>query len=237
MKPQNKLVKERKVAGFFENIFRNFGTIVLGTVLFAMIFLGYFLVNDKVSERKITFAASLGMTINYNSSDAKKVSEDDIIKLIESGDLKEDIFTNISTDQSYSNFISDARVEYSDGVFNIMYFDKDETYATAVVKEIYAAVSKKLMENYDIESIPYADESNPVRFKVTVKNGGFVDRLGIKDFTLLGAVIGFVFSLFIICAFYLLDNTVKNAMDVRRYFDIPVLAVIPPIEDKDEEDM
>lgn len=235
MKPQNKQIKERKVARFFENIFRNFGTIVLGAILFGGVFLGYFLIHDEVQERTIEYAAVMDISIQYNEGAKDKVSKDAFEKEIKSDEVKDAILEEISMDGSFSSFISNAQVDYNDGVFTLSYFDDDENFATAVVKKIYKAVSLSLMQKYDIESIPYVNQDNPVSFKVYTKTGGFVNSLGIKGYTLLGVVIGAVFSLIAICAFYLLDNTVKNATDVRRYFDLPVLAVIPTVREKEEE--
>lgn len=234
MKAHNKQIKDRKVAGFFENIVKNFGTIILGTVLFALLFLGYFLINDKVIERAINYAAVTQFTIRYKAGADDKVSLDEIKEMAKSNEVKELIFTNISTDEPYKDFIDKAQFDYSDNIFTISYFDKDETYSTSVVKAIYTALSVRLMEEYDISNTPFVDEVNPVSFKVQVKSGGFVDRLGGGGFTMLGAVIGAVFSLVAISAFYLLDNTVKNAMDVRKYYDLPVLAVIPTVKDKED---
>ena len=120
----------------------------------------------------------------------------------------------------------------SDDVFDIAFFNNDETYAKTVVTKIYNAVSVVLMNDYDISTI---EIEKPVYFKVYDRTGGYIDSLGIKGFTLLGAAIGAVFSLVIICTFYLLDNTIKNAVDVKRYFDLHVLAIITEVKDKEEE--
>lgn len=234
MKPQNKQVKERKVAGFFENIFKNLGTIGLGALLFALIFIGYYLINDKAQERIVKYAASVSFSISYEDRDSDRVSLDAAKEVMESKNVKELVYTDISTDESYNRFIDKATMSYDNGTFTISYFDNDETYARTVVKSLFSAVSVELMDNFKISNISYTDELNPIVYKVQVKTGGFVNNLGIKGFTLLGICVGIIFSLVAVCAFYLLDNTVKNAMDVRRYYDLPVLAVIPTVKDKDE---
>ncbi len=232
MKPYNNEIKGRKIASFFENIFKSIPSILLGSILFALIFLGYFLLSSKIQKGDIEYAGVMSISIKYNSGCEKKVGKDEFVKAMNSDEVKEMLSQEISTQKSMSNILSDAQVEFSDDVFDIAFFNNDETYAKTVVTKIYNAVSVVLMNDYDISTI---EIEKPVYFKVYDRTGGYIDSLGIKGFTLLGAAIGAVFSLVIICTFYLLDNTIKNAVDVKRYFDLPVLAIIPEVKDKEEE--
>lgn len=232
MKPVNGEIKGRKVAGFFENIFKNFPTLILGTICFALIFLGYYMINDKVEKQKNEYAAVISLSMKYKDDDSKKVSLDDMKDALKSDTVKEVINEEVSMNRSFSSFIEDAQADYDDGVFSISYFHDDEAFAKTVVSKLYSAVSTEIMENFDVENVVI---EKPVFYKIYDRSGGDVDNMGMVSFTVLGAIIGAVITLVLICSFYLLDNTVKNAVDVKRYLDLPVLSVIPQVNDKEEE--
>lgn len=231
MKAQNRYIKDRKVAGFFENILRNFGTIILGGILFGLIFMGYYLINSKVAEKMIDYAGIIGVSVKYQEGTKDKVSLDKFKEIIAGQKVQKMIQNEVSLEGSYDNFIQNASVSYEDGIFTIAFFDDDSTYATTVVNKLYNAVSVVLMSDYSVEVV---NIEKPAYFMVYNKTNS-VDDMGLKDYTVLGGLFGIAFSVIAVCTFYLLDNTVKDSVDVRKYYDLPVLAVIPPVKEKDEE--
>lgn len=227
---QENVFKRRKVRDFLENIFCNIGTIILGAILFALIFVVIFMIKGKLHESRIVYASVVEARPSITKGNDKIDIEKEFYKVMASKEVEEAIKEEVAIDLPYEEFLEYVTISSKGKSLFISFEDEDEEYANLVVTKIFNKTAYEFMKEFPVDSFEIV---KPATYTVDASNRDWTRR-SIGWFILVGAALGGGLTFVTLCAFYLLDNTIKDEQDVREYLDIPVLSVIPV--DKHTED-
>lgn len=221
---QEKSFKRRKVHDFIENILRNMGTVLLGAIMFMLIFIAVFMIKNKLHEARVVYASVI--EVKPTIAKSNKVKEDmDVAfkKLMESEKVEKTLKEELAIDIPYDEFMEYVTVRTNDNRLIISFEDEDENYGKVVVTKLFNITAYEFMNKYPIESFEIV---KPATYKVDATNRDWTKH-SIGWFIMVGALLGGGMTFVAVSLFYLLDNTIKDEQDVREYLDIPVLTVIP----------
>lgn len=220
---QENVFKRRKVRDFFENIFRNIGTIILGAILFALIFVVIFMIKGKLHESRIVYASVIEARPSIAKESDKVDIEKEFGKVMASKEVEKAIKEEIAIDLSYEEFLEYVTISSKGNSLYISFEDEDEEYANLVVTKIFNKTAYAFMKEFSVDNFEIV---KPATYTVDASNRNWT-RKSMGWFVLVGAVVGGGLTFITLCAFYFLDNTIKDEQDIREYLDIPVLSVIP----------
>ncbi len=226
----NKIYKRRRVHDFVSNIIRNFGTVILGSILFVLIFIAVYMIKDKLHESRIVYAAVLETRPAVLDANKSIDIEEEFKRIMSSEAVEKALKDEIAIDIPYEDFLEYVTVRISGANLLISFEDMDEEYAKVVVTKVFNATAYEFMKEYGIESFEII---KPATFKVDASQRDWTHK-SIYWFMAIGAALGGGLTLLALCAFYMLDNTIKDEQDVREYLDLPVLSVIPADKSSDD---
>ena len=230
MKEQN--IKKRKIRDLIENILRNFGTVILGAIMLMLVFVAGYMIKDKLHESRVVYASVI--EVKPTISKANKVNVDldkEFKKVMESEQVEKAIKEEIAIDMPYDEFVEYASVRIEGDRLVISFEDEDEKYANIVVTKLFNKTAYEFMNKYSVDSFEIV---KPATYKVDASDRKWTHH-SMGWFAIMGILIGGGLTFIALCAFYILDNTIKDERDVREFLDLPVLSVIPvdrPMEDK-----
>lgn len=228
---QEKAFKTRKIRDFLENIFRNIGTIILGAILFALIFVVVYVIKDKMHESRIVYASVIEVRPSVGKNDKKVDMEKEFFKVMSSSKVEEAMKEEVAIDLSYEEFMESVMVYFKGNSLFISFEDQDEEYANLVVTKLFNKTAYEFMKEYSVESFEII---KPATYTVDASKKDWTNK-SVGWFILVGAALGTGITLAFLCAFYFLDNTIKDEQDVREYLDLPVLTVIPVDKHTDDK--
>ncbi len=161
-----------------------------------------------------TSITSTDVTLNNNLIATYKL-------LATSNAVVRDVLSNLNiTDISEETLKSkiDVTSETSTQMIYITVTDEDPYKATQITNELTSVFSEKIKDIYKIENISVVD-------KAEVPNSP--SNINTTKTTIIFATIGFALSMIIVYMVSVLDNTIKNAKDIEKAVNLPVLAELP----------
>lgn len=152
----------------------------------------------------------------------------DYVELIKSRPVVEKVIDDMKMDITYEQMLQKMSVVNKDNtrILKITVTDPDPKLAMKITND-FAKVAKK-----QISEIMKTDEPNIVE-------KGIVDNKPVSPNKKKELAMGFMLGLILACAVvtvrYLLDDTIKNDEDVRKYLQMDTIGTIPYIGDTDKE--
>lgn len=108
-------------------------------------------------------------------------------------------------------------------VIKISAADPDPALAQDIANELAAVFMKEVVERYKVENVSFLDWASlplsPVTPRVLLN-------------IIVTFIIGLMVALGLVFLLEYLDNTIKEIDDVQKHLNLPVLGIIPEIEDK-----
>ncbi len=131
---------------------------------------------------------------------------------------------NVSEDELRKN-ITVTSVKDTE-LIEITVSNRDATYATKIANEIAKVFTEKVKEIYNINNVHIVDEAEVSDVPSNINHT--------KD-VIIFAFIGFVIAVAYVLIANMLDTTIKSPEDIEKGFGLPVIALIPLIENFDIE--
>lgn len=217
----------------FAVIKKNIIPIILVTVIFGVTaFLGSkFLITKK-------YQASATLIVNNKSSTSTTINQAEITAaqnladvyaiIIKSDTVLQQVIDDLKLNMTYeqlSNAISVSAVN-STQVIEISMQNTDAEFAKKIIADIVKIAPPIIADKVEAGSVKVISEAK------IANNGNPVSPNSLKN-AIIGAVIGLVITLAIIIIKELLNNTFKSEDDIVNTLDIPLLGVIPMVDEKE----
>ena len=209
----------------------NIVAIIAVTVLFAV-------AGGMVTMFMITpmYEASATMIVNTRQDQTANVTNDQINSaknlvdtyaiIIKSDTVLSSVISDLNLDMTYSQLSSSVTVSAVDStqVMQVSVQNADPALAKSIVAEITAIAPEIILDKVEAGSVKVISEARagdkPVSPSLT-KN------------VAIAALLGLVLSVGFVLLREMLNNTFKSDEDIQKNLGIPVLGVIPRVEDND----
>ena len=167
---------------------------------------------DGMSATDSAFYLS-GLRIgSYLTSDFKEV--------FSTGEVQEQVLQNLNLDYEYSDLERMLKITNPSDtrILNITVTSKSAQEAASIANEFAQVASDYISNTMDTDKPSVLSRALPSKDPVSPR----------KLFnTALGFVLGALVMMVIVTAQFLLDDKIKTAEDIRKYVDMPTLAVVP----------
>lgn len=229
MLEEKELEMEIDLLGLFHALKKNVIAIVITMVLFAMVGFCYskFLITPQ-------YEASVNMIVNTRSEGATNVTNDNVntaIKMlgvydivIKSNTVLNEVIEKLNLDMEYEE-LADKVTVYSVNstqVMRIAVQNPDPEVAKQIVQQIVDIAPDIIVE---------AVQAGSCKVISDVEAGEYPISPSVKKYTAIFAMLGIVLSAGFIVLKELLSNYIEDDADVQKYLGLPVLGVIPEVED------
>jgi capsular polysaccharide biosynthesis protein len=196
---------------------------LLGTVL-AAAYTFYVATPQYDATSKLYILSSGGAVLNLSDLQIGSYLASDYIEVFKTWEVHKMVADNLNLSYSYSKMQSMLTVENPSDtrILNITVRSPDPKEAAAMANE-YATVAIKY-----ISDTMATDEPNQMSVAL-VPTMPSTPRKATN--ILIGFLIGFLLSAGIIILQFILDDRIKSVDDISRYSNLPVLAVIPSMDD------
>lgn len=176
-------------------------------------------VNLIVNSRQET----TGNLTNDNINSAKNLVSTYAI-IMKSNIILDEVIDNLNLDMTYNELSKKVTVEAvnSTQVMQLAVTDPDPEQAVEIVEEISEIAPAVLVDALEAGSCK-------VISKVAASNGPVSPSTGRN--TVLAAMVGMVLAVGFVVLKSLLQNYIEDDADVQKYLELPVLGVIPEIEE------
>ncbi len=217
----------------FDVLRRNILPIILVTVIVA----GMALVGSMLFLQK-QYEAYATLIVNNEKKDSSPVNSNEIVAaqsladvyaiIIKSDTVLQKVIDDLKLNMTYeelSKAISVSSVNNTQ-VIRISMQNSDKDFAKKVIEDVIEVAPPIIKEKVEAGSVQKIDDA---RFE----NDGNPVSPSLSRNTLLGALAGLVLILIIVFLKEFLNNTFKTEEDVMRTLNIPLLGVIPVIDEKE----
>lgn len=145
-------------------------------------------------------------------------------EIVKSRTVAEKVIDELGLNMSPGAFIENVSINSKTGtdLIEIVVSNENSSTAASIANKIAEVFTEKVKEIYKIENVSVIDraEESIVPYNVSLPKNVIIFSVG-----------GIILACGIIFIIMLCDNTVKGQDDVERLLDIPVIAVIPKMED------
>ena len=210
----------------------NLKYIVLVTVLFGV--LGYF--GSKMLVTPI-YEAGAKMIVNTRKDENQNVTNDQINSaknlvntyavIIRSRDVLNQVITDLNLPETYSHLASciSVRAVNETQVMQITVQHPNRDTALAVASKLLEVAPGAIVEKVEAGSVKTVEQAYAGNAPVSTSA---------LHNAVLAAMAGFILVCVVIVIVSLADNTYKTDMDIQRDLGLPVLGVIPVVEDNEK---
>lgn len=211
----------------FYRLLENWKWIIAAALLCAIAFGVYttmFIKPTYQATAKLYVLNSSDSAINLSDLQVGSTLAKDYLEVFKTWEVHEMVIENLNLNYSYSQIQGMLSVS-NPGDTRVLYItvtSGDPELAKDIANE-YAVVAKK----YIAETMA-TDEPNIM--SAALKPGGPVAPSRTKN-VIMGFMLGAVLAAAIVVVRFLMDDKIKTAEDIRRYADLPTLAIVPVQED------
>lgn len=181
-------------------------------------------VDSTTSEKTQQTTESITTTdVTLNSKLVSTYSE-----LVKGKDILREVISNLNIEVEEEELRKNVTVSSvkDTELIEIKVTNTNPTYAAKIANEIAKVFTKKVEEYYKINNVHVVEEAEVANIPSNINHAK-----DISVFALVGIVIGIMYVLIA----NMLDTTIKNAEDVEKICQIPVLATIPVYSVDDEK--
>lgn len=201
---------------------RNLLKIVLVTIIFASVTLGYskfFITPIYSSTAQLYILASKDGQQIYNLTAGDQLAQD-YIRIVTTKAVLQKVIDDLKLDMDYHDLQGQITVKNPEETrfMTIMVRDTDPQRAQKLAQRIAVVTSKTVSKAMDVPEPTIVDEAE----KATIP-----DSPNVKINTVLGGFIGLVFSVFVIFLRVVMNDTINSEDDIERYLGINMLTQLP----------
>lgn len=229
MNEEKELELEIDLLELFNALKRHLLAIVITTVVFAAAGFAYskFLITPQ-------YEASVNMIVNTRSEGATNYTNDNITSaknmvstyaiIIKSNTVLNEVIDNLQLNMKYSKLAEKIEVGAvnSTQVMKVAVQDSDPQLAQQIVEQI---------ANIAPDAIVEAVEAGSCKVISDVEVGEEPVSPSVKKYFAIFAMVGLVLSAGLVVLKELLSNYIEDDADVAKHLGLPVLGVIPEVED------
>lgn len=229
MADEKELELEIDLLELFHALMKNIVMIIVTTVLFAAVGFCYskFLIVPQ-------YEASVNMIVNTRSEGATNVTNDNITSaknmvstyaiIIKSNTVLNQVIDNLQLDMKYGQLAEKIEVGSvnSTQVMRVAVQDADPQLAKQIVEQIADIAPGVIVE---------AVEAGSCKVISDVEVGEDPVSPSVKKYFAIFAMVGLVLSAGLVVLKELLSNYIEDDADVAKHLGLPVLGVIPEVED------
>lgn len=207
--------------------------IIIGITLLAIIVsaLVSFFVLDPVYETSTTIIVGRSndseQAIEYNDIMLNQKLVDTYSVVVKSKSVLSEVVSNlklVETPEQLKDKVSVSPVSDTE-IIEIKVQDVDPKLATDIANDLAEVFMENITELMKIDNVQIIDQAEVPRNPIKPN-----EKLNI----LIAAVLGVMVGLGVVFLMEYLDNTFKSASDVERHLDLPIIGVIPLIEEDKE---
>lgn len=217
----------------FYIIRNNIVAIIAVTVLFAV-------AGGMITMFMITpmYAASATLIVNTRQDQSATVTNDQLNSaknlvdtyaiIIKSDTVLNTVIDNLGLDMSYTLLLNSVTVSAVDStqVMQISVQNEDPALAKSIVAEITSIAPDIIVDKVEAGSVKVISEARAGEKPVSPS---------LKKNVAIAALLGLVISAGFVLLREMLNNTFKSDEDIQKNLGIPVLGVIPRVEDNDND--
>lgn len=194
----------------------------IGMALGAYMLSKYVITPKYQSTTKVYVMNKLNENSGLTYSDLQSSTQltKDFMTLVTSRPVIEQVNTQLELPMTYKQIVNMISVENPDNtrILEITVEYTDPFMAKEIADAVRTASADHIKNVMDIDQVNVVEEANKPEEKSypnTLKN------------TILGGIIGLIFTTIIICVIFVLDDTIKTPDDVEKYLGLSVLSSIP----------
>lgn len=236
MEENNQNVNEREIdlRVIFSVLRKNILPLILSTVIVAAAALAitaFFIPKQYRADAMLivnTTDESTSLNINSGQITAAQDLAEVYSIIIKSDTVIQQVIDDLKLSVTYealSNQISVSSVN-STQVISVSMTSTDADYAKKVIEKIVEVAPPIIADKVDAGSVKVISEA-------TIANNGNPVSPSLSRNTIIGAVAGLVLMLAIVFIKELLNNTFKTENDISNQLQIPLLGIIPEIDEKE----
>ena len=204
--------------------------IVLATILAAVILFGYtyFLVTPQYTSTSILYVLSASTSITSISDiQIGNYLTADYIEVVSGRPVLDQVIENLGLDMDYATLYEKVSLTNPDDsrLLEITVTDEDPQLAKEIADEIAEVSADYISQKMD------QDPPSIIQYGYVAEDASSPN---IMKNTIIGAMIGFVLAVGIICISYLMNDTILSPEDLEKRVGLNVLASLPM---EDESDM
>ena len=214
---------------------KNILPLIIVTVIFAA---GFFVYSKLFITKQYQASATLivnnraegssSTTINNAELNAAQGLADIYSIIIKSDTVLQPVIDNLKLNMSYEQLKSKITVSTvnSTQVITISMTHPDPDYAQKVIAEIVNVAPPIIADKVEAGSVKVISESR-------ISNNGLPVSPNVKRNALIGALVGLVLTLIFIFVREFTNNTFKTEDDITKTLGIPLLGIIPSVDEKE----
>ena len=212
---------------------KNIIPLILVTVVFAA---GFFAYSKLFITKK--YQASATLIVNNLSSDKTTATQTELTAaanladvytiIIKSDTVLQPVIDELKLNMSYeslSKAISVSTVN-STQVITVSMQHSDAEYAKKIIAEVVKVAPPIIKDKVEAGSVKIISEAR-------ISNNGNPVSPNVTRNAIIGALIGFVLTLAVVFIQELMNNTLKTEDDISRVLGIPLLGIIPEVDEKE----
>lgn len=204
--------------------------IVLATILAAAILFGYtyFLVTPQYTSTSILYVLSASTSITSISDiQIGNYLTADYIEVVSGRPVLDQVIENLGLDMDYATLYEKVSLTNPDDsrLLEITVTDEDPQLAKEIADEIAEVSADYISQKMD------QDPPSIIQYGYVAEDASSPN---IMKNTIIGAMIGFILAVGIICISYLMNDTILSPEDLEKRVGLNVLASLPM---EDESDM
>lgn len=160
--------------------------------------------------------------VTYNDITLSTYLSKDYMHLIKNRDVLEMVIANCKLKDTYNSLSKRIKIENLDNtrILSVSVNDKDPSQAQLIATEICMTAAEHIKSVMNLESVNVAEQANlPI----------IQSNPNVKNWTLMGMLVGIFLCTGVIILKVLLDDTIKTSADIERYLGLSTLALIPII--------
>lgn len=225
--------KEIDLRFIFDILRKNIIPLVLVTIICA----AGALVGSAVFIPK-QYEANAMLIVNNNNSDSQVVNANEITAaqnlaevysiIIKSNTVLQQVIDDLKLNMTYEQLYDAITVSSvnSTQVINISMKNTDPEFAKKIIADIVKVAPPIIKEKVEAGSVNVISEAN-------IANNGNPVSPSLTKNALYGAILGFVVTLIIVFIKAFFRNTLKTESDITNALGIPLLGIIPEIDEKE----
>ena len=218
-----------------DNLKDNIKIIFLGGVFVALLFAAYNIVMNGMIKYKYVMAyqATINSEPHFEQNmDSENFSKENCKKIIFTQDFYNVIVEQLPDIGTIDDYVKSISIEYEDYYIKLAYCSEDISFSKEAVNAIFIELEKGLIANGEVSYLELLDNITAERVKRKKESE---QKFGITQSIEIGMIIGMFVSAVCVTIGYLGKKNIIDENDVYKYFNLPVLAYIPPIDAKGEE--
>ena len=212
---------------------KNILVILIVSLIFAagaFVYSSFFITKQYQASATLIVNNKAEGTTTYNTSEmnAAQGLADVYSIIIKSDTVLQPVIDELNLNMSYEKLKSLITVSTvnSTQVITISMDHPDPEYAQKIIEEIVKIAPEIIKDKVEAGSVKVISESR-------IANNGAPVSPSTKKYALIGGLIGLVLTLIVIFVREFTNNTFKTEDDISRTLNIPLLGIIPSVDEKE----